>query len=93
MSKQIAITLLEQGNSEAPNIGTITGTTENELVHKAIDAIGRHFDADIMSLKVQDNLNLSDVVNSAPLDVYVTIQGEAEGRQEYLLEAQQTWVY
>lgn len=88
MSKQIAITLIEQGNSEAPNIGTITGATENELLLKAVVAIQDHFDADDVSIKVQDDLGLSDVVNSVPLDVCVTIDG-----QEYMVEAQQTWIY
>lgn len=88
MSKQIAITLIEQGNSEAPNIGTITGTTENELLLKAVVAIKDHFDADDVSIKIQDDLGLSDVVNSVPLDVCVTIDG-----QEYTVEAQQTWIY
>lgn len=88
MSKQIAITLIEQGNSEAPNIGTITGMTEAELLSKAIVAIQDHFDAEDVSIKVQDDLNLSDVVNSIPLDVCVTIDG-----QEYMVEAQQTWIY
>lgn len=88
MSKQIAITLIEQGNSEAPNIGTITGTTENELLLKAVVAIKSHFDTDDVSIKVQDDLGLSDVVNSIPLDVCVTIDG-----QEYMVEAQQTWIY
>ena len=87
--EKLSFTLLEKGNSEAPNIGTITGTTEEELVGKAIEAIESHFDAEVTSLRIQDGLTFKELKNSPPVDLYVTIDGEPVSA----IEIQQTWLY
>lgn len=87
--EKLSFTLLEKGNSEAPNIGTITGATEEELVGKAIEAIESHFDGEVTSLRIQDGKKFSSVKNSYPLDLYVTIDGEPVSA----IEIQQTWLY
>jgi hypothetical protein len=84
----LAITAIEIGNSEAPNIGTITGSNIEELTEKFKDALMRHFDADIDYYSIQDGLTLEDVENGSPLDVNVTING-----LEYPVEISETWVY
>lgn len=101
--EKLAITLIEVGNSEAPNVGTIVSSPINneELTRKAIEAIERHFDGRITSFKIQDfdgkvttfkiqdNLPLSEMKNSPPIDIFVVIGGEYEAH----LEAQETWIY
>jgi len=89
MSNKIAITLLEQGNSEAPNIGTITGVTNGELLHKAMVAIGSHFDGQVTQFVIKDKLRMMDIVNSAPIDARVEINNE----EHFNIELQQTWIY
>lgn len=84
----LAITIIEVGNSEAPNIGTITGSNLEELTEKFEDALMRHFDADLDSYSVQDELTLEDVENSSPLDVNIVIGG-----LEYQVEISETWIY
>ena len=83
----LAITIIEVSNSEAPNVGTITGRNEEELNRKFIDALMRHFDADIESFSIQDGLTLEDVENSSPLDVEVVIGGVG-----YQVEISETWI-
>ena len=83
----LAITIIEVGNSEAPNVGTITGRNEEELNRKFIDALMRHFDADIESFSIQDGLTLEDVENSSPLDVKIVIDGVG-----YQIEISETWI-
>jgi len=87
----LAITLIEVGNSEAPNVGTIVSSPINneELTRKAIEAIERHFDGRIVSFKIQNKLPLSEMKNSPPIDIFVVIGGENEAH----LEAQETWIY
>ena len=84
----LAITIMEANNSEAPNIGTITGSNEKELVEKFTNALMSHYDADIDSFSIQDDLTLEDVENSSPLDVKVVIDGV-----EYQVEISETWIY
>jgi hypothetical protein len=84
----LAITIMEVNNSEAPNIGTITGSNEKELVEKFTNALMSHYDADIDSCSIQDDLTLEDVENSSPLDVKVVIDGV-----EYQVEISETWIY
>jgi hypothetical protein len=84
----LAITIMEVNNSEAPNIGTITGSNEKELVEKFTNALMSHYDADIDSFSIQDDLTLEDVENSSPLDVKVVIDGV-----EYQVEISETWIY
>lgn len=90
----LAVTLIEVGNSECPNIGTITSQTgsEEELYKKAIEALESHFDAEVKSLTLQDGLKLKDVRNSHPLDAKVEIVWDGE-ESVWGVEMQQTFVY
>lgn len=92
--KQLAITLIELNNTEAPNIGTIVSETgsDEELRTKAIKAIESHFDADVISLTIQDGLDFESVRSSPPLDATVVIDNIGE-EFEYQIELQQTWIY
>lgn len=92
--KQLAITLIELNNTEAPNIGTIMSETgsDKELRTKAIQAIESHFDATVISLTIQDGLDFESVRNSSPLDATVVIDNIGE-EFEYQIELQQTWIY
>lgn len=83
------ITLIELGNSEAPNIGTITGNSESELVNKAIVALESHFDAEVLRVNIQDGLNFTDTLNSPPLDA--TVYLKEYGKHE--IQISQTWIY
>lgn len=87
--EKLSFTLLEKGNSEAPNIGTIFGKYEDELVYKATKAIESHFDGEVTSLRIQDGLTFKELKNSPPVDLYVTIDGEPVSA----IEIQQTWLY
>lgn len=90
----LAITLIEVGNLESLNIGTITSQTgnEEELYKKAIEAIESHFDAEVKSLTIQDSLRLKDVRNRYPLDAKVEIVWD--GEESVLgVEVQQTFIY
>jgi hypothetical protein len=87
--EKLSFTLLEKENSECPNIGTITGTSEDELVGKAIEAIESHFDGEVTSLCMQDGKKFSSIKNSRPTDLFVTIDGEPVST----IEIQQTWLY
>lgn len=91
METSLAITLIEVGNNEAPNVGTIVSSPINneELTRKAIQAIESHFDGKVTSFKIQDKLSLSELKNSPPIDIFVVINGEYEAH----LEAQETWIY
>lgn len=94
MNKQLAITLVELNNSEAPNIGTIVSSIgdEQELVKKATEAIESHFDAELKKVTIQDGLGFSDVRHSHPLDAVVELQADAL-QETYKIEIQQTWIY
>ena len=85
----LSITLIEVGNTESPNIGTITGLQEDELRKKAIQAIESHFDAEVKDINIQDKLNFEDVRNSNPLDAVVIL----EDGDSYNIEIQQTFLY
>ena len=88
--KGLAVTLIEKGNSEAPNIGTIIHNGyEDDFEAKIREAIESHFDAVLVEIIVQDNLKPSDVKNSYPLDARLQIgdHGFAD------IEIQQTWIY
>ena len=87
--KNLAITLLEVGNYECPNIGTIIGNTEKELIQKATSAIESHFDGTVTSLQIENDLKFTELKNSPPANVYAKIDGE----YEVVVEAQETWIY
>ena len=93
-NKFLAITLIEVGNLECPNIGTIISQTgnEEELYKKAIEALESHFDAEVKSLTIQDRLRLKDVRNRDPLDAKVEIVWDGE-ESVWGVEVQQTFVY
>lgn len=94
--EKLSFTLLELGNSESPNIGTITGSTEEELVQKAIKAIESHFDALVTNFRMQDNLTFNHIKNSRPAYIYATFDADPYGGGEVataVVEVQQTWLY
>lgn len=90
--KQIAITIIEVGNIKSPNVGTIVGTTEIELNEKAKLAIESHFDAEVLGILFQDELDFISIINCPPIDIYVTIDNYGE-KEEHHLEIQQTCIY
>lgn len=88
--KEIAITLIEPGNSEAPNIGTVIsdGIKDHfdDSIRRAVEA---HFDNEVLSIVVQDGLQPEDVKNSSPLDAVVKFKDGYTA----IIEIQQTWIY
>ena len=94
----LAITLIEVGNSESPNIGTITTDARTDyaknqqLRFKAKGALEAHFDAEVTSIIIQDELAFIDVEHSAPLDATVLLDG-LNGEEKRQIELQQTWIY
>jgi hypothetical protein len=89
MKNKLAITILERDNYESPNIGTIVGATEEELVAKATTAIESHFDGIVTSIRIKNGLKFSDLKNSPPIDIYATI----DGTYEVVMDAQETWIF
>lgn len=86
----LAITLIEKDNTEAPNIGTVIFKGDQyDFKRRAIDAIKSHFDCEVEDILIQDNLDLVDAYNSPPLDATVTLE-DGESRE---IEIQQTWIY
>lgn len=83
------ITLLEVGNSEAPNIGTIQGNSEVELVNKAVKALESHFDTKVLRVNIEEYLTFTDTLNSPPLNATVYL----EEYDKHEIELQQTWIY
>lgn len=90
MSKELYVTIIEKDNAECPNAGTIHSLfgDDEELKAKLILALESHFDAEIERVDIQDDLKISDVRNSTPLDAVVTI-----GEEKYNIELQETWLY
>lgn len=91
MENGLTITLIEVGNSDCPNIGTIHSSTGDnvEFLTKAVEAIGSHFDCDVSKIEIQDDLSFEDVKNSPPLDAVVFL----EDGTSYNIEIQQTFLY
>jgi len=89
---KLYITLIEKGNNECPNIGTITGCDNATITRNAFTALESHFDAEVTGIRIQDNLKFKDVKNSYPLDatVALNIDGDASLHE---IEIQQTWLY
>ena len=87
--KNLSITLIEIDNNECPNIGTIVGLTEEELLGKFTTAIESHFDGELTSFDISDGLGLIDLKNSPPIDTCVTINCE----HSFRIELQQTFIY
>jgi hypothetical protein len=87
--KKLSITLIEVNNFECPNIGTIIGATEEELLCKFTAAIESHFDGQLTGFDVSDGLGLMDLKNSPPIDAFVTIDNE----NSFSIELQQTFIY
>lgn len=87
--ENLYITLIECDNTDAPNIGTIHGITDEVLKLKAIKSLESHFDSEVISLKIEDGLNFTDIRNSPPLDGFVELSDGYEAR----IELQQTFFY
>jgi len=86
------ITIIEKGNNEAPNVGTIS---TNDLKGGFKKAIQSHFDADLVSYELigDDIESLSDCINSCPIDVNVVLDVNDGDKEEYKVELSQTWMY
>jgi pantothenate kinase len=85
------ITILEVGNEDCPNVGTIaTGGAE----HKFKEAIESHFDAELISFSFVDEgiTHLTDCISASPIDVLVRLDVGFE-QQEFKVELSQTWLY
>lgn len=88
--KDTAVTLIEYGSDEAPNIGTIIFRRDEGLFNDAmVLALERHFDEEVEEVIVQDGLKPIDVINAYPLDAQVVF---TDGKS-VLIEIQQTWIY
>lgn len=89
--KGLSITLIESGNSDCPNIGTIHCETGDERVlkSKAIQALESHFDASVTKIDIQDKLDFSSVKNREPIDAVITLDNDTT----YVIEIQQTFIY
>lgn len=90
---RLVITLIEKGNEEAPNIGTII-CDGSELV-KATDAIESHFDQEVEKIVFADGESFQSVRNSDPITATVLFadvlnEGQNETAQ---IEIQETWLY
>lgn len=88
--KDAAVTLIEHGSDEAPNIGTIIYRNDEGLFNDAmVLALEKHFDKEVEEVIVQDGLGPLDAINAYPLDAQVVF---TDGRS-VLIEIQQTWIY
>ena len=89
---ELAITLIELDNQQAPNIGTIICKEGNDniLREKSIIALESHFDCEVDKIVIQDKLSFEDVRNSHPLDAKVYLKDEDV---IFNIEIQQTWIY
>lgn len=88
--RDLVITLIEVGNSESPNIGTIVSSGDQEDLDNAIrKAIESHFDNELTGFKISNGLIVEDVRNSCPIDAVAVF---ADG-YEAQIEIQQTWLY
>jgi hypothetical protein len=86
------ITILELGNEECANAGTIT--VEN-VEAKFKEAIESHFDAEMLRYKFVDTENVNsliDCIDAVPIEVivYLDILGD---ETEYIVELSQTYLY
>ncbi len=92
--EKLYLTLIEVDNAECPNIGTISGNSEEELKEKAIEAIESHFDTGVGTITIQDGLGFMDVRNSPPLDAVVNLDNSHGFESEPIkIEIQQTFLY
>ena len=85
------ITILEVGNEDCPNAGTITMDNAEKKFKEAIES---HFDAELLSFSFVDEgiTQLSDCINASPIDVLVRLDVGFE-HQEFKVELSQTWLY
>lgn len=87
------ITILEVGNEDCPNVGTITVADTESKFKEAIES---HFDAELLSFSFVDGgegINkLSDCINACPINVLVKIDGVC-GEEEFNVELSETWLY
>ena len=88
-TQNLSITLIEIDNTECPNIGTIVGANEEELLIKFTTALESHFDGSLTNFKISESLGLMDLKNSLPIDAYVTI----DFVHSFKIELQQTFIY
>lgn len=90
MREDLAITLIETGNTEAPNIGTVVHNgIEEHFDDSILRAIECHFDNDVCRIVYQDGLGPEDVKNHPPIDALVYFKDGTTAN----IEIQQTWIY
>ena len=87
------ITILEVGNEDCPNAGTITAEDAESKFKEAIES---HFDAELLSFSFVDageGINkLTDCISACPINVLVRLDVGFE-EQEFNVELSQTWLY
>lgn len=87
------INILEAGNREAPNIGTIA--VNGNMGVNFRKAVESHFDAEMLgySFAGEDIERLDDCINASPIDLTVRLDGLGDGIAECRIELSETWVY
>jgi hypothetical protein len=90
MNREIYVTIIEKGNQECPNIGTIFSKygDSGELTYKFLEAISSHFDVEMDSISIKNSLDILGVKNSPPINTVVTIDD-----QQFDIQIQQTFFY
>ena len=85
------ITIMESGNDDCPNAGTITAENAESGFKEAIES---HFDAELLSFSFVDPeiTLLDDCINASPIEVLVKLDVGFE-HQEFLVELSETWLY
>jgi len=87
------ITIIEVGNGEDSNVGTIT-TLVGDINKKFTKAVESHFDAAIVKFSfIHPEVDkIVDCIDAMPIDILVTL--DVDGfEQESKVELSQTWLY
>lgn len=91
MEKTKYITIMEVGNDECPNVGTITTANLEKSFIKAIES---HFDARLIRFQFEDKTiqSLDECIDAYPIDVIVELDNWGEDVL-FEVELSQTWLY
>lgn len=84
------ITILEVSGSEAPNVGTLA--VEGNIEEKFKRAIESHFDAEMESYTVLDNLNsITDCLDACAISVQISFLNDSLIGP--VVDLSETWIY
>lgn len=87
--KQLAFTLMEQGNDSCPMIGTIIADNVAQATHLFVEAVEAHFDSHLSIINLQDGYGWMELHSiTKPIDAKVTIDGN-----EHVITIHPTWIY